>query len=223
MSAKEAVALQKDLAVRVSRCGHVGMARYVAGVDVSVTPAGGATAAVVVLRYPELAVTEFQAVHGVVGFPYVPGLLSFRELPLVLEAFSRLKTIPDVVMVDGQGIAHPRRLGIAAHLGLFLNVPTIGCAKSWLFGVGELPKETSGSFEELRDGDEVIGVMLRTKEGVKPLYISVGHKLDLKEAIAWVMRCVRGYRLPEPTRLAHLGAAGKLIWKPAGTCSARSD
>ena len=140
----------------------------------------------------------------------MPGLLSFREAPLLLTAFKNITLVPDLVLVDGQGIAHPQRMGIASHLGLWLGIQTIGCAKSRLCGVHETPANESGNYVELMENREVIGVILRTKTGVKPLYISIGHLIDLPSAINWVMACCRGYRLPEPTRLAHQAAGDNL-------------
>jgi deoxyribonuclease V len=207
----QALELQLKLASQVSRTNEVKNPRFIAGVDISVDRVRDeARGAVVVLSYPELKVVETQVVEGRVEFPYVPGLLSFREAPLTLAAFERLETAPDLVLFDGQGIAHPRRLGLAAHLGLFLDTPTIGCAKSRLCGSHQIPGLEPGGFAELVDGGETIGAVLRTKPGVKPIYVSIGHKISLESAIGWVMRCCRGYRLPEPTRLAHLAAGGKL-------------
>lgn len=203
--------MQRRLSDEVLRIGEVVTPRFIAGVDVSVSRArGAATGAVIVLEYPSLSLVEAKVVYGEVDFPYVPGLLSFREAPLVLKAFEILETIPDLVLVDGQGIAHPRRIGLASHLGLFLDVPTIGCAKSRLCGShGEL-RDEPGSSTELVDGGEIIGVTLRTKLRTKPLHISVGHRIDLPTAVHWVLECCRGYRLPEPTRLAHQAAGGNL-------------
>ncbi len=169
-----------------------------------------ATGAVVVLQYPELRVVETKIARGKLDFPYIPGLLSFRESPLTLAACQKLTTTPDLILVDGQGIAHPRRLGLASHLGLFLNTPAVGCAKSLLCGSHEAPRIEPGSYTEVVDRGETIGAALRTKLGVKPIYISIGHKVDLQTAIYWVLKCCRGYRLPEPTRLAHLAAGGNL-------------
>ena len=148
--------------------------------------------------------------QGEIDFPYVPGLLSFREAPLILRAFEQLTHTPDLIMLDGQGIAHPRRLGIAAHLGLFFDNPTIGCAKSRLCGTHKAPALEPGNFEELSDKNENIGAVLRTKYHTQPVYISIGNKITIEDAIYWVMRCCRGYRLPEPIRLAHLAAGGNL-------------
>ena len=153
---------------------------------------------------------EVRIATGEIALPYIPGLLSFREMPLILAACEELDSVPDLILVDGQGLAHPRRLGLACHLGLFLDVPTIGCAKSRLCGHHEPPGERPGSYAELKDGDEIIGAVLRTKPGVKPIYVSIGHKVDLKTAICWVVNCCCGYRLPEPTRMAHLAAGGNL-------------
>ncbi len=169
-----------------------------------------AAGVVVVLEYPGFAVVETQVVRDRLGFPYIPGLLSFRESPIILAACEELSITPDLVLVDGQGVAHPRRFGLASHLGLFLDVPTIGCAKSRLCGRHEVLGAEPGSYAELVDGDETIGVALRTKLRTNPVYVSVGHKIDLQTAMHWVLECGRGYRLPEPTRLAHLAAGGSL-------------
>jgi len=134
----------------------------------------------------------------------VPGLLSFREAPALLEAFAMLETEPHAVLIDGQGLAHPRRFGVACHLGVWLNRPCVGCAKSRLIGTHRAPALAAGSRRALRDGGEVIGTVLRTRTGVQPLFVSVGHRIDLGSAVALVLRCCRGYRLPEPTRQAHL-------------------
>jgi deoxyribonuclease V len=211
VSTSEAIRLQKQLASQVSRDETSDAFRYIAGVDVSTSRwEKEGTAAVVVLSYPELELLEEKKVRGRIGFPYVPGLLSFREAPLMLEAFEKLVISPDLVLVDGQGIAHPRRFGIAAHLGLFLDVPTIGCAKSRLCGTCEEPGTEAGSSADLRDGGEVIGAVVRTRQGTKPVYVSVGHKISLQQAVRWVLMCCRGFRLPEPTRLAHQSAGGHL-------------
>jgi len=145
-----------------------------------------------------------------IAFPYIPGLLSFRESPLILAACEKLCNVPDLVLIDGHGIAHPRRFGLASHLGLSLNLPTIGCAKSILCGRHQPVAEEAGSHTELLDNEELIGAALRTKSGVRPVYVSVGHRIDLASALQWVIKCCRGYRLPEPARLAHLAAAGRL-------------
>jgi deoxyribonuclease V len=207
----QAVDLQRRLASRVSRSGKLARPRFIAGVDISVSRAlGTATAAVVVLRYPDLKVVETKIINEKIEFPYVPGLLSFREAPLTLAVCEGLDITPDLFLVDGQGIAHPRRFGLASHLGLFLNTPTIGCAKSLLCGECEEPGNEPGRYSEIRDGDETIGAALRTRAGIRPVYVSIGHKIDLPAAIHWVRECCRGYRLPEPARLAHQAAGGNL-------------
>jgi deoxyribonuclease V len=214
LSAKQAMEIQKKLAGQVSRAGEVTSPRLIAGVDISVNKeAGTGTGAVVVLSYPELELVEFRVVPDRINFPYVPGLLSFREAPLILAACESLAAKPDLIMVDGQGIAHPRRMGLASHLGLFLDTPTIGCAKSRLCGHHDAPGAEAGSYAELTDGGEVIGAVLRTKARVNPVYVSIGHRVDLPAAIHWVLACCRGYRLPEPARLAHLAAGGNLKLK----------
>ena len=211
LTTSEARDLQNRLATEISRVGSVIEPRFIAGVDVSIRKSRGmGTAAVVVLEYPELNLVETKIMQGEIDFPYVPGLLSFREAPLILQAFEQLTHTPDLIMVDGQGIAHPRRLGIAAHLGLFFDIPTIGCAKSRLCGTHKEPAPEPGNYEELTDKNENIGVVLRTKYNTNPVYISIGNKIAIEDAIFWVMRCCRGYRLPEPTRLAHQAAGGNL-------------
>ena len=160
-------------------------------------------AAVVVLEFPSLVPMESVTAMRPIEFPYVPGLLSFREAPTILDALERLKTLPDVMMFDGQGCAHPRRLGLAAHLGLFFDTPTIGCAKSRLTGSFEEPSPEKGSHSPLMDGNDVIGAVVRTRANVKPVFVSVGNKCLLKDAIEITLACTTKYRLPEPTRLAH--------------------
>ncbi|MBE0415683.1 MAG: deoxyribonuclease V [Dehalococcoidia bacterium] len=211
VSVAEAQEIQRSLASKVSRENEVQTPRLIAGVDISHEDKRGlAKGAVAVLRFPELVLVERSVVEQRVSFPYVPGLLSFRETPLIVAACEGLSLTPDLFIADAQGIAHPRRLGLASHLGLLLDVPTIGCAKSILCGRhGELGEEP-GSHAPLFDGDEVIGAALRTKRGTNPVYVSIGHKVDLEAALKWVMACLKGYRLPEPTRLAHLAAAGEM-------------
>jgi len=211
VTAAEAKEIQRRLALQVSKRNEVDAPRLVAGVDISAPDRGGvAKGAVVVLRLPDLTPIESSVVEQRVSFPYVPGLLSFRETPIILAACEGLTLTPDLFIADAQGIAHPRRLGLASHLGLLLDIPTIGCAKSILCGRhGELGAEP-GSYAPLFEGSEVIGAALRTKRGLKPVFVSIGHKVDLEAAIGWVLACCRGYRLPEPTRLAHLAAGGQL-------------
>jgi len=207
VDAKTAVRIQEDLASRVSCKGNPVNISYVAGVDISVNRAlDTATAAVVVLKYPELYPVEIRKLSRRIPYPYIPGLLSFREAPLILETCQMLNIEPDLLMVDGQGIAHPRRMGLACHLGLILNIPTIGCAKSLLCGKYSVPGNKRGEFREIIDGNDTIGIALRSRTGVKPIFISPGHLICLQSAARWTLNCCRGYRLPEPTRLAHLAA-----------------
>ena len=214
LSTSQAIEKQKQLAKMVSTNNEIHDVRYVAGVDISAGRAGKTAAgAAVLLNYPELEIVDVQVARGTLDFPYVPGLLSFREMPLTLAACERLSIKPDLILVDGQGIAHPRRFGIASHLGLFLDIPTIGCAKSLLCGKTEEPGNSPGDYSLIKDRDEIIGATRRTRPGVKPVYVSTGHKTDLQNAIHWVMRCCKGYRLPEPTRLAHRAAGGNLEYK----------
>jgi len=207
----QAKAIQRRLVTLISTKNEITSPQLIAGVDIAAPNAQGiATGAIVVLGYPQLNLLEVKIAKQKVSFPYVPGFLSFRELPPILSACEKLLKDPDLVLVDGQGMAHPRRFGLASHLGLLINIPTIGCAKSRLCGTHETVKESAGSFAELRDGNEIIGAVVRTKDRVKPLYISAGHKTDLETAIFWALECCRGYRVTEPTRLAHLAAAGRL-------------
>jgi len=211
VSPKEAIAIQRELASRVVRRGRPAGVRRIAGVDCSVDRSRGrAAGAVVVLSYPELDVVELAVAETPLTFPYIPGLLSFRETPVLAEAFRAIAGPIDLLLVDGQGYAHPRRFGLACHLGLLLDLPAIGVAKSRLLGEHRPVGEDAGSRAGLLDKGERIGSVLRTRTGVKPLYVSVGHRISLPEAEAWVLRCCRGYRLPEPARLAHQAAAGRL-------------
>jgi deoxyribonuclease V len=214
VSPAEARAIQATLARRVSRrnARSLRTARRVGGVDVSFRE-GWAIAAIVVLDRRELEPIDAATACQPIAFPYVPGLLSFRECPPILAAWELLREHPDALLIDGQGYAHPRRFGLACHLGMWLDVPTVGCAKTRLVGDYDEPAAQRGSASELRDGAELIGAVVRTRTRVRPLFVSVGHRFDLDTAIAWTLASGRGYRLPEPTRLAHL-AAGKCATPP---------
>ena len=215
LSFAQAKKIQLDLSRRVVTKNEGINPQLIAGVDISSPDSQGvARGAVVVLNYPNLDIVEIKTAESKIDFPYIPGLLSFRECPLTLAACQKLCNTPDLILVDGQGIAHPRRLGLASHLGLFLDVPTIGCAKSILCGRHEPVGEEVGSYAELVDNGEIIGAALRTKFGVRPIYVSIGHKIDLASALYWVGKCCHGYRLPEPTRSAHLAAGGNLSPQP---------
>lgn len=184
--------------------------QYVAGVDMGFEADGTISrAAVAVLSFPDLQLQETSLARRPTTFPYIPGFLSFREIPAVLDALEKIKTIPDLILCDGQGIAHPRRFGIACHLGVIVDIPTIGVAKSLLVGKHEDLPETRGSCQPLIDKGETIGVVLRTRTKVKPLYISSGHRISLPTAIDYVLRCTTKYRLPETTRIADKLASSK--------------
>lgn len=180
----------------------------IAGVDVSVR--GKQTrAAVVLLSYPGLVPLQAATAEMPVPFPYVPGLLAFREGPVALAALEQLRDQPDVLMFDAQGQAHPRRMGLATHLGVLLDMPAVGCAKSRLCGAYTEPSKQKGSWTTLTDGDEIIGAVVRTRDNVRPVFVSTGHRIDLKTAVALVLDCATKYRLPEPTRWAHRVAGGE--------------
>jgi deoxyribonuclease V len=211
LTPKQAIALQNELRDWVNKVDEVGNVRHVAGVDVGFEANKTITrAAVAVLSFPKLELVEHAIARVPTSFPYVPGLLSFRELPAVLRAFEQLNVQPDLCLVDGHGYAHPRRFGIACHLGVLTGIPTIGVAKSRLIGeYGEVP-EQRGAWQPLVHKDETIGAVLRSKINTNPLYISIGHRISLKSAIDWVLACTTRYRLPETTRHAHRLASGPL-------------
>ena len=179
--------------------------RRIAGADVAYYR-GWAFGALVVFSYPELAELEEGKAVRRIGFPYIPGLLAFREGPVIKEAFHKLSTELDIMLLDGQGIAHPRGIGLATQLGIELDLPTIGCAKSRLWGEGEPPPKRRGEYSFLLQGDKPIGAVLRTRDGVRPLWVSPGHKVSLELAIEVVLGSTKGYRLPEPLRAAHRAA-----------------
>jgi deoxyribonuclease V len=201
---KEAVRLQQELSGRVITHDAFGPVRTVAGVDVGFEDHNTVTrAAVAVLDFPRLTIRDRLLVRRPTRFPYIPGLLTFRELPAVLDAFAQLSMMPDLVIYDGQGIAHPRRFGIAAHLGVWLDLPVIGAAKSRLIGTHDPVPPERGAWCPLYDRGEIIGAALRTRAHTRPLYISVGHRISLETAIQYVLACTPRYRLPETTRAAH--------------------
>lgn len=186
----------------------------IAGADVGFEEGGAVTrAAIVIFRYPSFEIIEYQIARIPTTLPYIPGLLSFRECPALLEAWKNLKQKPALIFVDGQGIAHPRRLGVASHFGLLVDTPTIGVAKSRLCGVDKIISEDAGSYDTLMDKNEQIGWIYRSKKRCKPLYISPGYKVSMKGALQWVERCMKGYRLPEPTRWADGIASNRRLFE----------
>ncbi len=209
LTPRQASALQADLAGKVVIEGEPAV-NIIGGVDVH--PAGGngmIRAVITLLSFPALEPLERQSAMVKEKFPYVPGLLSFREGPAVMAAFQKLKHQPDLMLFDGQGIAHPRRFGLASHMGLLLDIPSIGCAKSRLFGTHDEPGKAKGEFAYLLDKQgEIIGAAMRTRDGVKPVYVSVGHHVGLDFALRTVLDCCTKYRIPEPLRLAHKAAKG---------------
>jgi len=202
VSPAEAIQIQQTLAHRVREEPLSTSVETIGGVDVSIS-GDTATAAVVVLSFPALEVLDYQLHHASVPFPYIPGLLSFREVPVICPALERLQVIPDVLMTDSQGKAHPRRFGLAAHLGILLDWPTFGVAKSRLIGSYQMPEVEKGNWTYLYDGEEIIGAVVRTRTGVKPVFVSVGHRITLPEAVSLTLHTTTRYRLPEPVRLAH--------------------
>ena len=200
---KKAIVLQKHLAHRVIRKSHINIRRVhtVAGIDTAYR-SDMACAAVVVLNFKNLETVEYRTAALPADFPYIPGLLSFREGPAIIKAMQRLKTLPDILLFDGQGIAHRRRFGIASHIGLLLDRPTIGCAKTKLVGRYKEPGQQRGDFTYLEDHGETIGAVVRTRTQVKPVFVSIGHRINLSESIELVLRTGQGLRLPEPIRRA---------------------
>jgi deoxyribonuclease V len=201
---QEAVTIQEQLKTQVITTDQFNEpVRYVAGVDMGFLADGTISrAAVAVLSFPDLQVVETSLAHRPTTFPYIPGFLSFREIPAVLDALEKIQVTPDIILCDGQGIAHPRRLGIACHLGLLIDLPTIGVAKSLLVGKHEIVPDPKGSWQPLIHQQETVGAVLRTRPGVKPVYVSSGHRISLCTAIDYVLRCTPKYRLPETTRIA---------------------
>ena len=199
----EAMVLQARLARRVVRQSRINFEDIVkvAGIDIGYRN-DTACAAVVVMQLTDLKILEESVATVPVQFPYVPGLLSFREGPVIMEALGKLRALPDLLIIDGQGIAHPRRFGVASHIGLLLNMPTVGCAKTRLVGDYEPPLRSAGSTSLLTDAKETIGAVVRTRTGVKPVFVSIGHLMDLNDCIRVVLKACRGYRLPEPLRRA---------------------
>ena len=205
LTAQEAVLLQKELAQRIITTTIVSNVQVIAGIDMALVPKTNmGHAALVLYTYPDLTLIEQHTHSAPLRMPYIPGLLSFRELPVMLQVFEKIRQLPDLILVDGMGIAHPRHIGIASHLGLWLNIPTIGCGKSRLIGSYDKNKlgNTAGSHVPLLYKKEVIGAVVRTRTGVHPLFISPGHLITIEASVDYVLACTRGYRLPEPVRQA---------------------
>lgn len=206
VSYSEARAIQQTLQKQVDLTDHIAFSSIttVAGADISWFPRGNiAFAAVILFSYPDFAIVEEVFCPEETTFPYRSGFLSFREAPPLIKAFEKLSRIPDLVIFDGQGIAHPRGLGLAAHMGVLLNVPAIGCAKTKLVGAYEPPGREKGSLSDLFYQDKIVGKVLRSKTGKNPLFVSPGHRIEIETAARVVLSCCKNYRLPEPTRLAH--------------------
>jgi len=206
MAPGEAVALQRRLSHLIVRRSNLKKVATVAGVD-SGYKNGLVRGAVVVLKYPTLETVAQSFAEQRINFPYIPGLLSFREGPAILEALDKLRARPDLLIFDGQGIAHPRRFGIASHIGLLTAIPSIGCAKKKLVGHFDAPAPQRGSSALLMDNGEVIGAVVRTRNNVSPVFVSIGHRVNLRDSIQYVLCCCRGFRLPETTRRADRLAA----------------
>ncbi len=214
LTPKEAMALQKRLAQKVVCEDDLGAIRQVAGSDVGFENYGAMTrAALVVLSSPQLHVRDSTLARLPTRMPYIPGLLSFREVPALLAAFEQTDVRPDLLLCDGHGLAHPRRFGIACHLGVTLDLPTIGIGKTRLVGTHAGVPDRRGAWVPLEDKGEVIGAVLRTRQGVQPIYVSIGHRITLETAIEWTLACTTRYRLPEPIRLADRLASGKGVVK----------
>jgi len=208
LSYAEAAELQEKLAKKVKFTPLKKKPKLIAGIDCALSgDQQQIIGCVVVLKLPQLELVEIRHAYRKLAFPYIPGLLSFREAPVCLAAVNKLENTPDMFMIDGAGIAHPRRLGLAAHLGLFFDKPTIGCAKSRLIGTYQEPSALKGSFSDLLDKDEVIGAVVRTRDNVKPVFVSVGNRCRLNDAVEWSLHCAINYRLPEPTRIADIEVA----------------
>jgi len=208
---KEAAAIQQELRHKILQVDQLPTIQRIAGIDVGFEQDRKISrAGVVVLDFPSLDVRERVIARTPTSFPYVPGLLSFREIPVILEALGELDPLPDLLFCDGQGLAHPRRMGLACHLGLATGLPSIGVAKSRLIGEYRMPGDERGDWEPLMDAEEVIGAVVRTRANTKPVFVSIGHRVSLETAIELTMRCTTRFRIPQPTRLAHQIASNEI-------------
>ncbi len=207
LAASEAIKLQKNLGAKVICRGKPKKIKTIAGADLCFDKSRElGFCCITLMSYPDLEILQVYSYYDKVTFPYIPGLLSFREGPLFLKTFEKLEKSPDLIVFDGQGIAHPRRLGIASHMGLILDIPTIGCAKSKLTGEYKEPglKKGDRSFLYDKSGKDILGIVLRTRDNVKPVFVSPGYKVGLKESAEIIMTCVKKYRIPEPVRMADI-------------------
>ena len=209
----EGIAIQERLAAKVSFVNRISSpVSHIARVDISSPDEQGiATGVVVILNFPDLDVVEVRVPRVKPIIPYIPRLLSFREIPVLAGVLEALSLTPDIILVDGQGFAHPRRFGLACHLGLLADTPTIGCAKSILRGKHDKLSMEQATYVPLCERGELVGAALRSGAGITPIYVPVGHKIDLDSSVRWILDCCRNLRIPEPTRLAHLAAAGRLV------------
>ncbi|MCB0581563.1 MAG: deoxyribonuclease V [Phaeodactylibacter sp.] len=225
LSPTEAVNLQRQLREKISLSPFAGPIRHIGGADLSYNKGSDEFyAGIVVLDYESMETVAHSTVIRRSPFPYIPGLLSFREIPSLMEAWERLPFQPEVIAFDGHGIAHPRRMGIAAHFGLLADKPTIGCAKKRLTGKYEEPPRRRGAYTPILDGEETLGFALCTKDGIKPVFVSPGHRMGLEQSREVMLHCARGYKIPEPTRQAHLlvnrlrrGEVEAGVWRKAGS------
>ena len=202
---RRAIQIQDELRKKIRLRAPSGPWKRIAAADVAYSRMDNRLfAGFLLFSYPELTLLESASARGRASFPYIPGLLSFREAPILIRAFSRLKTKPELIVIDGQGIAHPRSMGIATHLGLIFDLPTIGCAKSRLIGMHEEPPAALGGCSPLIEKGQTVGMIVRTRTGIKPVYVSPGHKMDLETSVKMILSLCRGHRIPEPLRQAHL-------------------
>jgi len=219
---KEAIRIQEVLKDKIILEKGLSKVRTIGGGDVAYSKNGNRLfGAIAVFSFPELEVIDMATADGKIAFPYVPGLLSFREGPILIKTFQRLRIKPDVMIFDGQGIAHPRRMGLASHMGLWLDLPSIGCAKTPLLKEFINPEPSKGCFEWIRQEGKKVGAVLRTKEKVKPLFVSPGYRIDLLMSIRLILESCQGFRIPEPLRKAH--QASLLLRREASTKSQAPD
>ncbi|MBU1627451.1 deoxyribonuclease V [bacterium] len=205
ISYKEAVKVQEELSSKIKLIPYEGLPKIIGGADVSYSKNEEELLAVIVLlSYPGFEIVESTSYISKVFFPYIPGLLSFRELPPLIKAYEKLDNIPDILILDGQGIAHPRYFGLASHAGAYLNIPTIGCAKKKLCGDYKIPKDKPGETSPLIYKERIVGSVIRTRKNCKPIFVSPGYMMDIQSSIRIIKLCLTKYRIPEPTRIAHL-------------------